>query len=45
MPVGRVVSLEEGEELREDVDGMKIDKDYMMRKSASSSDISKEQGR
>ena len=43
--IGRVGSLEEGEEIEEDVEGMKFDKEHMMRKSASSSDISKEQGK
>ena len=41
---GRVGSLEEGEELKEEIDGIKFDKENVMRKSASSSDISKEQG-
>ena len=40
----RVVSLEEGEELKEDVDGIKYEKEGIMRKSASSSDINNEQG-
>jgi len=40
----RVISLEEGEELEEDVDGMKYEKENMIKKSASSSDISSEQG-
>lgn len=42
--VGRVVSLEEGEEIKEDVDGMKLDREHTMRKAASSSDVSKEPG-
>ena len=40
----RFGSLEEGEELQEGIDGVKQDKEHMMRKSASSSDISNEKG-
>ncbi|XP_065055312.1 rab GTPase-binding effector protein 1-like isoform X2 [Rhopilema esculentum] len=42
--MNRFGSLEEGEELQEDIDGVKQDKEHMMRKSASSSDISNEKG-
>ena len=41
---GRIGSLEEGEELKEEIDGIKFDKENVIRKSASSSDITKEQG-